>query len=320
MKFPFGRSKVQKIETTIASLAKRGEQLAAKRADAQEALEKATSARQRALLAGDLDDQRALDKLQAAVDTAGSALTGLDDALAILAKQKTEADAQLNAERDRIERAAAADKLDNQVAAIEAAAAPWLEQSRIYADTLAELAHWHFGADEMSNFLQNCLGQMETALNFQLNELKAMPQMIRDGRQAIPAPQPAPAPVLAPEPTPETRRLFALRQLKWKDAAGRQCYGQQFEDCDLPPATAEKALRCGAVTSLDDDRRKQLRGSRGGHHVNPHTPDLLDLDALEGRSGARHASFDPVLARADFRVIDRSKDGFEIAIPAQRAG
>jgi hypothetical protein len=172
----------------------------------------------------------------------------------------------------------------------------------------------------MSKYLHSCAGQMETAANFHLGELKAMPQLIRDGRQAIPVPKPARAPVAVPEPVPETRRLFALRQIKWKDTTGRQQYGQQFEDCDLPPATAEKALRCGAVTSLDDDRRKQLRGSRGGHHVNPNTPDLLDLDALEGWSGAQHASFDPVLRGADFRVIDRSRDEFKIAIPAQRAG
>src|SRR6516164_7453823 len=105
MKLPFGRTKLHKIETTLATLMKRGEQLAAKRAKAQEALEKAASARQQALLAGDLDDQRTLDKLQAAVDTAGSALTGIDGALAILAQQKAEADAQLTAERDCIERA-----------------------------------------------------------------------------------------------------------------------------------------------------------------------------------------------------------------------
>jgi len=34
MKLPFGRTKVQKIETTIAALVKRGDQLAAKRAKA----------------------------------------------------------------------------------------------------------------------------------------------------------------------------------------------------------------------------------------------------------------------------------------------
>jgi hypothetical protein len=78
------------VESTIASLAERGEQLAAKRVAAQDALDKAITARQQARLAGDLDDQRALDKLQGSVDTAASTLAGLDDALAILEQQKAE--------------------------------------------------------------------------------------------------------------------------------------------------------------------------------------------------------------------------------------
>ena len=120
MKIPFRKNQMQKIEATVASLAKRGEQLAVKRATAQNALEKAVKARQEALLSGDLDDQRALDKLQGMVDSAKSALEGIDDAVALLAQQKAEADSQLAAQRELIERAAAADKLNAQVAAIEA--------------------------------------------------------------------------------------------------------------------------------------------------------------------------------------------------------
>src|SRR5262249_22194950 len=99
MRNPFSRTKVQKLETTLAALVKRGDQLAAKRAKAQEALEKATSARQQALLAGDLDDQRGLDKLQATVDSAKSALTGYDEALAALQSQKAVAESALATER-----------------------------------------------------------------------------------------------------------------------------------------------------------------------------------------------------------------------------
>ena len=73
---------MDKIESVIASLTKRDEQLAAKRITAQKALDKAIKARQDALLSGDLDDQRALDKLQGTVDSATSALSGIDDALA----------------------------------------------------------------------------------------------------------------------------------------------------------------------------------------------------------------------------------------------
>ena len=124
---------MQQHETTIASLTKRGEQLAAKRVTAQDVLDEAMKTRQQALLSGDLDDQRALDKMQAAVVAATSDQASIDDALAILAQHKAEAEVQLAAERERIERDAAADKLDKQVAAIEAALPGYLEQSRTLA-------------------------------------------------------------------------------------------------------------------------------------------------------------------------------------------
>src|ERR1700726_1143489 len=116
MKLPiFRKSQMDKLESVIALLMKRGDQLAAKRITAQKALDKAVKARQETLLSGDLDDQRALDKLQAAVDTAASALSGIDDVMGVLAQQKAEAEGQLAAERERIERAAAGDKLNVQV-------------------------------------------------------------------------------------------------------------------------------------------------------------------------------------------------------------
>jgi chromosome segregation ATPase len=205
MKNPFRKTPMQQLEATIGALAKRDEQLVAKRAMAQDALDKAIKARQQALLAGDLDDHRALDKLQGTVDTAASTLAGIDDALAILAQQKAEAERLLSAERERIERAAAADKLHKRVAAIEAALPSYLAQSRALADALSEIGHWHFESGQMSGFLQNTMGQIEIAANFTLAELKAMPDAIRQGRQAIPR-EPASTPVVVTEPTPEMTR------------------------------------------------------------------------------------------------------------------
>jgi hypothetical protein len=46
-----------------------------------------------------------------------------------------------SAERERVERAAAADKLDKQVAAIEAALLSYLEQSLALADALSKIGH-----------------------------------------------------------------------------------------------------------------------------------------------------------------------------------
>jgi hypothetical protein len=313
MKFPFGRTKVQKIETTIASLVKRADQLTAKRAKAQEALEKATSARQQALLAGDLDDQRALDKLQAAVDTAGSALTGIDDALAILAQHKAETDAQLIAERDRIERAAAADKLDSQIAAIEAALPGYLEQSRVLADTLSEIGHFHFESDQMASFVQNAMGQIEIAANFTLAELKSMPGAIRQGRQAIPPNKPPSVPVVA-EPASPTMTVFMIKSARYRDDDGRTRFAGQFEDVIMPVTTAQKAMRLGLAVSTADPRRATHRGVRNGQFV-PDGLDVVDIDAAEEHSEVSYIGPDPVLRAANFQQVDRGPDRILMVTP-----
>ncbi|MCK1731801.1 hypothetical protein [Bradyrhizobium sp. 142] len=176
---------MQQLETTIVSLAKRGEQLVAKRVTAQAALDQAIQARRDTLLSADLEDHRELDKQQAAVVAATSDLAGIDDALAVLAHQKAEGERQLAAESERIKRATAADKLAKQVTAIETALPGYLEQSRALTDALSEIGHWHFESGQMAGFLQNTMGQIEVAANFTLAELKAMPRAIRQGRQAI---------------------------------------------------------------------------------------------------------------------------------------
>jgi hypothetical protein len=312
---------MEKLEHELAALRVRAEALHGRHTTAEAAFVHAEANLQQHLLEADLDgDEKVRTKLEAAV--AACALTRDNFAKAITAQQAkiAEAEAKIAAERAVIERKAAADKLAHDLDEFEAALPDYLRAARRIADAADAVGHFHFESAELAAFTRNGQAQIEVAGAFAIQELRNMVGQIKTGAAPIPALKPAPATVAVSEPAPETRRMFALRQIKWKDATGRQHYGQQFEDCDLPPATAGKALRCGAVTSLDDDRRKQLRGSRGGHHVNPNTPDLLDLDALEGWSGARHASFDPVLRDADFRVMDRSRDEFKIDIPAQRAG
>ncbi|KWV59813.1 hypothetical protein AS156_30275 [Bradyrhizobium macuxiense] len=307
---------MQILETTIAALTKRAEQLAVKRAAAKTALDKATKARQEALLSGDLNDQRALDNLQSAVDTAASLIAGLDDALAVLAHEKTEAERQLAAERERTERAAAADKLAKQVAAIEAALPGYLAQSRALADALSEIGHWHFETDQMAGFVSNAVGQVEVAANFTLVELKAMPDAIRQGRQAIPG-EPAPALSAAIEPTPETQTVFMLRSAHYRDHDGRKKFAGQWEDATMPVATARRALHEGIAAVMTDPRRKQLRGVRGGD-FSPRAADVVDLDAVVEPHATPQIDPDPVLRAANFTEIDRSADARSVQIEVPR--
>jgi hypothetical protein len=107
--------------------------------------------------------------------------------------------APLASEREHIQRAAAADRLSKRVAVIEAALPGYLERSRVLADALSEIGQWHFESGQMANLVQRYMGQIEIAANFALAELKAMPDAIRQDRQAIPQ-EFAPTPIPIPEP------------------------------------------------------------------------------------------------------------------------
>jgi hypothetical protein len=217
------------------------------------ALEKATKARQDALLgADDLDDQK-LAKLQRAIGDAASLLQGIDDAIGILMKETAEAEAQLAAERDRVARDAAAGKLAEQVSTIEMALRPWLEKSRVLADALTEL-HWHFECGQMTAYVQNCMAEVETALNFHAAELNAMPKAIRDGSMPIPAPKPTP---IAPTPPAVTQEPpFNYHPLK----GGPTFKGAVVGSPKIDPALAAAGFR--VVDRSSEERVVMTEGPR----------------------------------------------------------
>src|ERR1700691_3863920 len=101
------RNPMQKIETELAALNARSMLLTGKRATAQSTFDSAVEARQKALLTGDLDDTKATLTLQAKVDTATSALAGLDGAIMAQAKLVADAEAKLAVERLHGDRKAA---------------------------------------------------------------------------------------------------------------------------------------------------------------------------------------------------------------------
>jgi hypothetical protein len=243
-------------------------------------------------------------------------LTGIDDALAVLAQRKAEAEVQLAVENERVERAVAADKLDKQVAAIEAALPRYLEQSRALADALSKIGHWHFEGGQMAAFVQNTMGQIEIAANFTLAELNAMPDAIRRRRQAIPR-ELALTPVPEPEPPAATMTVFMLGSAHYRDHDGRKRFAGQWEDATMLAATAQRALNKGIAVAVTDPRRAQLRGARGGD-FNPDAPDVVDLDAVETSKRVLHVKSDPALREANFVVLDRSAEARTLQIEVPR--
>ena len=163
------------------------------------------------------------------------------------------------------------------------------------------------GCDEMSKFLQSCMGQMETAANFQLTELKGMPDAIREDRQSIPASKPVRVPIVSVAPPPPTMTVFMLKSARYTDHDGRKLFVGQFEDAIMPVATAQKAMRLALAVPTNDPRRATLRGTRGGD-FRADALDVVDIDSAEKYGSVPYVGADKsdVIAAANFTVIDRA--------------
>jgi hypothetical protein len=314
------RSPMEKLQKFLPEQRARAAALSVKRTAAEAALADATAAREKHMLSGDLADDQTAEKLQGMVDSCTSRLAGLDAALAALQMQIADTERALADERGRIERSKAGEKLERDLDEIERALPDYLKAAGRLADAL-EVVHFHFEVTEMATFVRSGQAQVEIAAAVALQELRATAALIKTGAAPIPAPKPSVEPVAVIEPAPETRRMFAMRAVKWKDAEGRQCFGQQFEDVDLTPAAASRGLRCAAVVLINDERRQRLHGARGGRHVNQNALDLIDLDCEQATRPAHidpiMASSDPVLRAANFREVDRSAESrvLKISVP-----
>jgi hypothetical protein len=313
------KPKTPNLEPELAALRQRADALDAKRKAAEAELTAATEARQRHHIEGDLDDANTAQVLQDRVNAAASQVVGLEDAIAVVQAQIADIERKLDAERTQAGRNEAADKLACDLDGIEKALPAYLMAARKLADAVEAVAHFHYEANELGTVARNWAAQIEVAGAFAVAELRGMVEQIKTGAASIPPAKPKPAPVSAPEPTPETRRLFALRPIRWTDANGcvRSCL--QYEDCDLTPAAAQRGLRIGAVCGLDDPRRKSLKGAHGGRHGNPDGPNICDLDAIEDWSGARYIGPDVnnVAPQVTFTPVDRGPER-KMTIPVSR--
>jgi hypothetical protein len=312
-RFPVERS--QKLLTELRS---RAAALSDKRTAAETTLAEAMAARQRHMLEGDLADERTAEKLQAAVDSCSSKLAGLNSALDALQAQIAETEQRIAVEHNAIQRAAAADKLAQQVATIEEALPKFMSASGALTDALSALGHWHFESSQMSSFTLNATAQIELASGFSLAELRATVDRIRNGDAPIPR-EPDNDSVAVVEPPPSTMTVWLLRSVKFRDHTGVVRHARQYDDVELPLETAQRALRLSVAAPLTDSRRRSLKGARGGDPVDPRALDIVDLDAVdEAKVPGIGTENNPVLAAATFRVIDRSSEARTLKIDGPR--
>ena len=182
-------------------------------------------------------------------------MAGIDDALAVLARQTAEAENQLVAERERIEREKASEEIVAAVTAIEAQIEPMLSGMRELGNALTAIDHLSFEVGQLGRYLSSVSGETEVALAFVVPELHRLADAVKDGNAAIPRRTKAAEPVPMPEPVVPTQTVFMLRSAKYRDENGRTRFAGQYEDATMPVPTAHRALRHGVAVSVADPRR-----------------------------------------------------------------
>jgi hypothetical protein len=313
------KNPMEKLEAELSELRARAETLNNRHAAAEAAFVDAKARLQRHHLEADLDaDDKARAKLEATVAACALTREGYADALGEVQAKIADTEQRIASERAAAERKAASEELARNLDAVEQALPDYLDAGRRLANAL-EAIHHHFETTQVAAFVRNGQAQVEVAVAFVMQELRGTVGAIRDGAAPIPAPKAAAEPVSAVEPPPSTQTVFMMRSARFRDHAGVTRTARQYDDAEMPVQTAERALRRNVAVPVSDPRRANLKGVRGGFHPDPRAPDIVDLDAVdEAKVPGIGAENNPVLAAANFRVIDRSSEAHTLKIEVPR--
>jgi hypothetical protein len=179
------KTPVQKLKADLDRLVDRAALLSTKRDIARSALNDANAGRQAHLLEGDIDDANAVTALQATLDTAQSALVGLDAAIAESHVRIGIAELALTSEAKRIRCEADAEALAAVVAGLEEQFQPWLEATRAVAAGLEEINGFRYQAAPLAGFYRHIAGEGEIALRVVLDDLSGAIGEVARGERAI---------------------------------------------------------------------------------------------------------------------------------------
>ena len=266
--------------------------LAAKRADTQNELTLAQATRQEHLLAGDISDHAIGSQLQLRVDTATSALAGLDEAISSLTAHLDAAERDLAEEKKRAAHKAAGEALAREIGLIEKLVGPWLQSTHLLADDLQKYATLRFDAGAIANYLKNAAGEAEIALAVCIADLRAAAMAISEGREKIPEVPPPPEPVQVVAP-PTTERVFLINPIAWTSEDGTRRRAPRNDFVSLSPNHAARARERRATIPLTDPRVKTLRVQS---QPMPEWHHCIDLDNVEPSTAepVKHSAFEKV--------------------------
>ena len=111
-------------------------------------------------------------------------MEGIDDAVAVLTREKAEVERQLAAERERAERAKASEEIKAAVSVIEARVEPMLSGMRGIADALTALDHLSFEMGQLGRYLSGVAGEAEIAFAFVVPDVRRLADAVKNGSAA----------------------------------------------------------------------------------------------------------------------------------------
>jgi hypothetical protein len=291
---PFFKSTPEKQLSTATGARDR---LSARLADAENAFA--------ALKAG--TEQLAIDgATDNALDTAEAKTRALADRTATLRAALAQSEIQvsnLERERDELadrkqrdETAAEAELLAREVIA---AAAAFDVAAGALATVTTRAIPTVYEASGLNNLAAICRTEVPAASDLIAKLLRVHAASVLAGTAPAKMRKPD-APLIVPMVVkPPTVTLFALRPVKFRNANGELIVTQKFQDAELPPDAAKRALELGACVRLSDPLRKAHHGTTPGH---PHADLAFDLDSAE----PEHKPVEPIMSSASpFTVVDR---------------
>jgi hypothetical protein len=119
---------------------------------------------------------------------------------------------------------------------------------------------------------------------------------------SAPATLPSAEVPFVPEVKPETKTIFTMRAISWKQDGVLRTV-QKYRDIELPPALAERALKLRAAVEIGDPARNP--STHNQWPGNPSEASCLSLDGDEPVTDA--TAVQEIVQHSAFQVVDRGK-------------
>lgn len=177
---------IEKLETALVALRSRHSTLSERKAEAQSALDQARADQQSFFLESDISDDRAIAKLENAVDAATLRLSSLSDACAALEAQIANAEQKIATEAEREEREAAAKEITATAGAIQDRLELLLRDTRTLSESFVAIDHLTFEAGQFNHFLRDVAGAIEVALGVTPPQLRGLARAVERSEAPIP--------------------------------------------------------------------------------------------------------------------------------------